>query len=136
MNGEQQRPLLLKDEQSIWSTDPRPSNTGKRNRSDEFPKFQMQFDTDQTKLVLKRDIAWSLCSVLNDDDLPLLGSWSFFKKLVSNVKYEAVVQEYLPANPRPPDYPTCKDHLDLLLEVIDGVAILFIYVDSDELVYS
>ena len=76
-----------------------------------------------------------LYAVLNDDDLPLLGSWSFFKKLVSNVKYEAVVQEYLPANPRPPDYPTCKDHLDFL-EVIDGVAILFIYVDSDELVYS
>ena len=55
----------------------------------------MQFDTDQTKLALNRDIAWSLCGVLNDENLPLLGSWTFFNKLVSNVEYEAVVQQYL-----------------------------------------
>ena len=44
VNGEQERPLLLKNEPSI----------------------------------------------LNDSDLSLLGSWTFFKKLVSNVKHEAV----------------------------------------------
>ena len=38
---------------------------------------------------------WSLCGVLNDENLPLLGSWTFFKKLVSNVEYEAVAQQYL-----------------------------------------
>ena len=79
----------------------------------------MQFDTDQTELALKRGIAWSLCGVLNADNLPLLGSWTFFKNLVSNMKYEAVVQEYLPLNPHPSDYPICKEYLDFCLEVID-----------------
>ena len=81
VNREQERPFLLKDEPSIWSTDPLPYNIGKRNGPDLFPKIQMQFDTDQTELALKRNITWSQCSVLNDDDLPLLGSWTFFKKL-------------------------------------------------------
>ena len=54
VNGEQERPLLLKHEPSIWSTDPLPYNIGKRNGPDLFPKFQMQFDSDQTELTLKR----------------------------------------------------------------------------------
>ena len=44
----------------------------------------------------------------------LLRSWTFFNKLVSNVKYEAIVQEYPPVNSHPPDYPTCKYYLDFL----------------------
>ena len=80
------------------STEPLAYNIGKHNCPDLFPKFQMLFDTDQTELALKRDIAWSLCGVLNDDDLPLLGSWTFFSKLVSNIKYETVVQKSLPVN--------------------------------------
>ena len=51
------------------------------------------------------------------------------------MKYE-VIQEYLPVNRHPPGYPTCKDYLDFLLEVIDDLAIPFIYLDSDEMVYS
>ena len=94
------------------------STVGKRNGLDLFPKIQMQFDTDQTELALKRDVAWSLCGVLNDSNLPLLGSWTFFSKLVSNMKYEAAVQEHLPLNPRPRDYHICKEYLDFLLEVI------------------
>ena len=136
MIGEKERPLLLKDEPSIWSTEPLRYNIGKRNGLDLFPKFQMQFDTDQTERALKRDIAWSLCGVLNDEALPLLGSQTFFNKLVSNTKYEAVVQEYRPVNPHPPDYPICKEHLDYLLEVIDELEIPFIYVPADEMVYS
>ena len=49
---------------------------------------------------------------------------------------EAVVQEYLPVILHPPDYPTCKDNLDFLIEVIDELAIPFIYVDSVEMVHS
>ena len=96
----------------------------------------MQFDTDQTELALKRDTAWSVWGVLNDDNLLLLGSWKFFNKLVSNTKYEAVVQEYHVVIRHPPDYPICKEYLDFLLEVIDKLKILFIYVHSDEMVYS
>ena len=57
MIGEQERPLLLKDEASLWSTEPLPFNTGKCNGADLFLKFQMQFDTALTELALKRDIA-------------------------------------------------------------------------------
>ena len=64
MIGEHERPLLLEDEPGIWSTEPLPYNIGKRNDPDLFPKFQMQFDTDQTELALKKDTAWSLCGVL------------------------------------------------------------------------
>ena len=49
---------------------------------------------------------------------------------------EEVVQEYLPVILHPTDYPTCKDNLDFLVEVIDELAIPFIYVDSVEMVYS
>ena len=136
MIGEQKRTLPVKGESSIWKTEPLSCNIGKRNDRDLFPKFQMQFDTDQSELALKRDITWSLCGVLRDDDLPLLGSWTFFNKVVSNMKYEAVVQEYLLVNPHLPDYPICKEYLDFLLEVIDKLEIPFIYVHLGEMVYS
>ena len=58
---EQERPLLLKDEPGTWSTEPLPYNIGKRNISDLFSKLRIQFDTDQTELALKKEIAWSLC---------------------------------------------------------------------------
>ena len=118
------------------STEPLAYNIGKHNCPDLFPKFQMLFDTDQTELALKRDIAWSLCGVLNDDDLSLLGSWTFFSKLVSNIKYETVVQKSLPVNTNRPDYPIDKEYLDFFLEVIDDWETRFIYVHSDELIYS
>ena len=105
MIRKQKRPLLLKDEPNIWSTKSLPYNIGKHSGPDLFLKFQMQFDTDQTELALKKDIACSLSDLLNDDDFPLLGSWRFFSKLVSNMKYEAVVPEYLPTNPHLTDYP-------------------------------
>ena len=38
--------------------------------------------------------------------------------------------------PHPPDYPTCKYYLHFLLKVINELAIPFICVDSDEMVYS
>ena len=40
VNGQQERPLLLKDEPSIWSTGPLPYNIGKRNGPDLFPSFK------------------------------------------------------------------------------------------------
>ena len=52
------------------------------------------------------------------------------------MKYEAVIQEYLPVNFHPPDYPTCKYYLNVLLKVIDELAMPFIYIDSDEMVFS
>ena len=50
------------------------------------------------------------------------------------MKYEAVVQEYLPVNSHPTDYPICKEGLHFLLEVTDDLEIPFIYVY--EIVYS
>ena len=134
--GEVERPLLLRDEPNIWTTEPLPYSIGKRRGPELFTQFQMQYDVDQIQITLKRDIAWSLCGVLNDDELPMLGSWTCFNKFVSDVNYEAVVQKYLPVNPHPPEYPICKEYLDFLLEVIDELEIPFIFVHSDEMVYS
>ena len=80
--------------------------------------------------------AWNVSMRFLNDDLPLLGSWTLFNKLAPNVKYEAVVQEYLPVNPHPPDHAICKEYLDFLLEVIDKLEIPFIYVHSYEVLYS
>ena len=52
------------------------------------------------------------------------------------MKYEEVLQEHLPINPNPPDYPTCKEYLDFRLEVINKLQIPFIYVHSHKMVYS
>ena len=129
--GKQERPVLLKDESNIWSTASMSYNIGKHNAPDLFLKFQMQFDFDQIEQALKRDIACSLC----DDDFPLLGSWRFFNKLVSNIEYESIVPEYLRVNPHPTDCPIFKGYLDFLLKVFDELEISFIYVYSDEMVY-
>ena len=52
------------------------------------------------------------------------------------MKYEAVVQEYLPVNHHPPHYPIYKEYLDFLLEVIDELEIYFMYVHLEEMVYA
>ena len=72
--GEQERPLILEDEANIWSSKLLSLNIEKCNVADLFPKFQMLFETNQTKLALKRDIYWCLCAVVNDVALLLLGS--------------------------------------------------------------
>ena len=63
-------------------------------------------------------------SVNFEEDFPLPGFWT------SNVKYEAVVQEYLPANlHQPADYALRKEYQGFVVK-----AILLIYGHSDGMV--
>ena len=63
-------------------------------------------------LSLERDIAWSLAgslpSEMNGEELPLLGSWTGFNKMVTDKAITACVYEYLPVSPEPPEYPYAK----------------------------
>ena len=90
---------------------------------------------------VKRDFAWSLAGSLPQDFvenevLPLLGSWTSFNKKVTEFDTARCVQEYLPVYPHPPAYPICKKYLDFLCEVILELEIPHIFSHSDEAVYS
>ena len=56
--------------------------------------------------------------------------------MVSNFATEKCIQEYLPVTSAPPDYPVCKEYLDFLLDIMQNLEIPYIYVHSDEAVYS
>ena len=101
-----------------------------------FSDFTLQYETDEIGQCLRRDIAWSLCGVLDEEELQLLGSWTPFNRLVTSHLSEAIVQDFRPVTPHPPEYPVCKEYLDFLLDLIEELEIPFMYVHSDELVYS
>ena len=75
-------------------------------------------------------------STWNNEDLPPIGSWTAFNKLVYEYMISKCVQEYLPVTPEPPTYPVCKEYLDFLLYLLDYLEIPHIFVHSDEAVYS
>ena len=88
----------------------------------------------------KKDILWALAGsvsgVIGCEELPKLGSWTAFNRVVSKENCLPCVQEFLPVSPHPPKYPICKKYLDFLLDVIDDLEIPFIFVHSDEDIYS
>ena len=98
--------------------------------------MKIEFESDILDLSLKKNIAWSLCGAIIQDDLPLLVSWTAFNKNVSSYETNQMIQEYLPVSPHPPEYPICKEYLDFLLDVCEELEAPFIYAHSDELVYS
>ena len=72
----------------------------------------------------------------DDEELPLLGSWTPFNREVTDHLTTACIQEFLPKTPHPPEYPICKEYLDFLLEIIEELELPHIFVHSDEMVYS
>ena len=108
--GDEERPLVINDDTKDWGVEPLPYR--KRVGPAVFTNFCLQVKTDYLEESLKRDIAWSLCGTLSDEDLPLLGSWTPYNKLVSSHDCESIIQEYLPVKPHPPEYPVCKEYLD------------------------
>ena len=95
----------------------------------------------ELEICLKRDILWSLAGSLPDDyfegeTLPKLGSWTAFNRVISKEKPLTCIQEFLPVVPHPPKYPICKKYLDFMLDVMEDLEIPFIFVHSDEDIYS
>lgn len=114
---------------------PTPYTLKKRVGPPKFTNFVPEFDKGLLEKAFRKDIAWSLCGILDDEDLPLLGSWTPFNKLVSGHESEKIVQEYLPVTPHPPEYPVCKEYLDFLLNVIEELEIPLVCVQLDGMVY-
>ena len=88
---------------------------------------------------LNKDIIWSLAGSISGSiagsELPKLGSWTSFNRLISNTKSLPCIQEYLPVTPHPP-HPICKQYLDFMLQVIEDLHIPFVFLHSDEDIYS
>ena len=95
---------------------------------------------DELDLCFKKDVVWSAAGSLpqefNGEELPLLGSWTAFNKAISPFTTEPCTQEYLPVTAAPPEYPVCKEYLDGLLDIMQDLEVPYIYVHSDEAVYS
>ena len=113
-----------------------PYTLGKRVGPPLLPDLQIERQDNLLEASLMKDIAWSLCGAIVDEELPLIGSWTAFNKMVSSHDSNQIVQEYLPVSPHPPEYPVCKEYLDFLLDIIEELEIPFIYAHSDEAVYS
>ena len=111
---------------------------GKRVDPPLFPSHKDEKSRKHLDLCLKRDIAWSMAGALKSDneELPLLGSWTPFNREVTDHLTTACIQEFLPVTPHPPEYPICKEYLDFLLEIIEELELPHIFVHSDEMVYS
>ena len=132
----EQIPLVLNDDSPNWSKDPLPYTLGKRVGPPLLPNLNPEIGSDLLEESLRKDIAWSLCGIHQEEGLPMLGSWTAFNKKVSNYDTTKIVQEYLPVSPHPPEYPICKEYLDFLLDVMEELEIPFIFAHSDEAVYS
>lgn len=116
-----------------------PYSIGKRVGPPLFRSYS-EPKNDLIKHCFDYDIAWSIAGAMpsnfDNNDLALIGSWTSFKKLTTNVNIEQCIQEYLPVIPSPPEYPVCKQYLDNLIEMINDLEISHIYVHADEAVYS
>ena len=86
-------------------------------------------------------VAWSAAgSVWNDigqNGFEPLGSWTVFRRLVSNSLLIKCIQNYLSVSPTPPDYPICKQYLDNVTEIIlNDLALSPFFKATDEAMYS
>ena len=124
--GEVQAPLVLNEEPINWNKEPLPYTLGKRVGPPLLPDLQIERQDNLLEESLMKDIAWSLCGAIVDEELPLIGSWTAFNKMVSSHDSNQIVQEYLPVSPHPPEYPVCKEYLDFLLDIIEELEIPFI----------
>ena len=118
--GKGKRCLVIKDEAKDYGAEPVPHAPGKRTGQALFAEFCLVYTTDRLEQGSKKDIAIkTLCCPLTHHDLPLLGLWTPFNKLVSSHDCISMVQDYLPVAPYPLEYPVCQEYLDFLLNLIE-----------------
>ena len=104
-----------------------------------FPDYVDVEETDQIEQSFQKDILWSLAGGVpldDEDDIPLLGSWTAFMKNTTKKKTVQSLLKYLPANENPPEHGVCKDYLEYLLEIMGILDVREIYVHADEQVYA
>ena len=92
-------------------------------------------------MYFSKDLIWVIASGLPKDigsttDLPLLGSWTEFNKIVTNVTTFKSIINYMPTTPEPPDYKLWKEYLNFFANRFDILEILYGFVYADEQFYS
>ena len=92
-------------------------------------------------MYFSKDLIWVIASGLPKDigsttDLPLLGSWTEFNKIVTNVTTFKSIINYMPTTPERPDYKLCKEYLNFFVNRFDILEILCGFVYANEQVYS
>ena len=70
--------------------------------------------------------------LVEGEDLPLLGSWTAFRKSTSEKENVQSLIKYLPANENPSERGVCKDDLEYLVEIMGILDINEICVHTDE----
>ena len=93
------------------------------------------------KLHFSKDLIWAIASGLpkgigGTTDLPLLGSWTAFNEIVTDVTTFKSIINYMPTIPEAPDYKVCKEYLDFVVNTFDILEIPCGFVHADEQVYS
>ena len=130
--------LATYDESELTKEIPRYS----MHQRSEPPIFDAYIDDDKQDLLyesLQKDIAWSVANGLpdsNDDHLPLLGSWTAFRRAVSQKEHGKSVIEYLPIISQPPKYDVCKYYLDDINRIITDLELNHLFVHANEEVYA
>lgn len=111
-----ERPFLDSDEYNNHIQEVPYYHPGKRVDPPLFPSHKDEKSRKHLDLCLKRDIAWSMVGALksNDEELPLLGSWTPFNREVTDHLTTACIEEFLPVTPHPSEYPICKEYLDFI----------------------
>ena len=122
------------------NVEPKPYKPRNRVGPELFTDYQDDTNQDVINYCFKRDIMWclggSLPDMIDGEAVEPIGSWTAFYKMISSYDPVKCIQEYLPVSPHPPEYPICKQYLDFLLEVIEDLALPYIFVHSDEAIYS
>ena len=104
-----------------------------------FPKYKDNECVDSIENSFQKDILWSLTGGLpneDDEELPLLGSWTSFMKNTAREKNIQSLIKYLPANENPPEHGVCKEYLEYIMEVMGILEVKEIFVHADEQVYA
>ena len=104
-----------------------------------FPHHVDDADNSLLEQRFNEDILWSLLGGIPDDvadGLEIIGSWTAFHRMSSNVDICKSVMEYMPVVPQPPDYDVLREYLDFLVETTDNLTLQRIYCHADEAVYS
>eukprot|EP00794_Sanderia_malayensis_P019769 gene19769-21703_t len=122
-----------------------------RHRKDppSFSGFQDEFkESKLIKNTFEKDSAWVIVSAIrldyvveveNDFDVERvepIGSWTSFKKRVTNLQTSKCKLEYTPVIPLPLSDNVIKWYVDAIIQIIDNLSINHIFVPADEALNS
>ena len=81
-----------------------------------------------------RDITWATETGLPDkeDQMALLGSWPSFQEETTIENMQKSKINYLPTIPKSPKYPLCNTYIIFLVDTMEVLELLYIFVYTDE----